>query len=57
VDGCAGGQGDIEKETEVREGGGELAESVECVVQEEGVGRATVAQVFEVKQRCTIVLG
>jgi hypothetical protein len=57
VDGCAGGQGDIEKETEVREGGGELAESVVCVVQEEGVGRATVAQVFEVKQRCTIVLG
>jgi hypothetical protein len=57
VDGCAGGQGHFKKEPEVREGGGELAESVECVVQEEGVGRATVAQVFEVKQRCTIVLG
>jgi hypothetical protein len=57
VDGCAGRQGHFKKETEVREGGGELAESVECVVQEEGVGCATVAQVFEVKQRCTIVLG
>jgi hypothetical protein len=48
VAGCAWGQGDIEEEAEVWEGGGESAESVECIVQEERTGCAAVAQIFEV---------
>jgi hypothetical protein len=48
VAGCAWGQGDIEEEAEVWEGGGEFAESVECIVQEERTGCAAVAQIFEV---------
>jgi hypothetical protein len=48
VAGCAWGQGDIEEKAEVWEGGGESAESVECIVQEERTGCAAVAQIFEV---------